>query len=248
MDSGNNAVELYSWAKELTTTNWGKTLIIAPHQDDESLGSGGTIALLRQAGVPIEVVFVSDGSMSHPNSKRYPKEKLVALREAEALAALKILGVEDGAVHFMRLQDSQVPNAASEGFEDAVTVFQQLLEGIRPKIILVPWRRDPHKDHRATWQIVQAAISNFNQSIRRLEYLIWLWERGEADEFPKQDEVRLWKVDIAAVADLKQKAILAHTSQTTRLINDDPDGFILSPEVLAHFSGKYELFAEIVGG
>lgn len=244
MNSGSKQAELYRRAEELSIESLGKTLVIAPHQDDESLGCGGTIALLRQAGTPVEVVFVSDGSMSHPNSLRYPSERLVALRESEALAALQILGVEEEAVHFMRLQDSAVPGIDTAGFEDASDQFKRLIETFQPAVILVPWRRDPHKDHRATWQIVDAAIANRGKPVRRLEYLIWLWERGEANEFPQEGEAKLWRMNIAITTELKQEAIAAHVSQTTRLINDDPEGFMLSPEVLAHFGSGFELFAE----
>ena len=98
--------------------NWGTTLVIAPHQDDESLGCGGTIALLRSKDIPVHVLFTSDGSMSHPNSKEYPAEKLMLLREDEALNALKILGVERDAVIFMRLKDSILPDEKAAGFEE----------------------------------------------------------------------------------------------------------------------------------
>ena len=70
----------------------GNALVIAPHPDDESLGCGGTIALLRQRGYSVHVLFVSDGTMSHPNSPAYPAERLRKVREAEALDALEVPG------------------------------------------------------------------------------------------------------------------------------------------------------------
>ena len=69
--------------------SFGRTLVVAPHQDDESLGCGGAIALLRELGHPVHALFVTDGSMSHPTSLRYPAPKLSQLREQEALAALQ---------------------------------------------------------------------------------------------------------------------------------------------------------------
>jgi hypothetical protein len=42
----------------------------------------------------------------------------------------------------------------------------------------------------------------------------------------------------------KGRAIAAHRSQTTRLIDDDPGGFLLSQIDLAHFDLSYEFFLE----
>jgi len=36
-------------------------LVLAPHQDDEAIGAGGALILASAAGVPIHIVFVTDG-------------------------------------------------------------------------------------------------------------------------------------------------------------------------------------------
>jgi LmbE family N-acetylglucosaminyl deacetylase len=237
----------YDNASELTGTelsNLGSVLVVAPHQDDESLGCGGTIALLRQRGIPVHVVFVSDGSMSHPNSKQYPAEKLMLLREQEAINALQILDVHADSIMFLRLKDGKVPAAGNERFEEAVDIMHTLIDRIEPQTIMVPWQRDPHPDHRASWQIVYEAMQRSDRSIRKLEYLIWLWERAAQTDLPKPGEVLVWQVDVKPVSVLKKQAIAAHVSQTTPLITDDPEGFTLSPEVLSHFDKPTELFIE----
>lgn len=38
-----------------------QVLVIAPHPDDESIGAGGTIARLAQAGAEVHVIVVTDG-------------------------------------------------------------------------------------------------------------------------------------------------------------------------------------------
>ncbi|GAB2700670.1 PIG-L family deacetylase [Mucilaginibacter koreensis] len=222
----------------------GTTLIVAPHQDDESLGCGGLIALLRELYIPVHVVFTTDGSLSHPNSKTYPAYELMQLREKEAIAALKILGVDELQVTFLRLQDGSLPATDQPGFIQAANAVQQVLLSVQPHTIVTPWQRDPHPDHRATWQMVNHAIGQTGAIYRRLEYLVWLWERAADDDLPKPGETKVWKADITPVNQRKQEAIRAHLSQTTRMIDDDPEGFILSPEVLAHFNTGQEIFVE----
>jgi len=248
MTSGTEPYNWYASAPVITADEiqaFGTTLVIAPHQDDESLGCGGTIALLRQAGIPVKVVFTTDGGLSHPNSKTHPKDKLVSLREQEAVAALQLLGVEEEDVTFMRLPDGSLPLVHQPGFGTAVERIKQLVVLYNPQTILLPWQRDPHSDHRATWQIVNTALQTIKTKPRKLEYLIWLWERAAPEDLPKLDEVTVCSVDITAVMTQKKDAIAAHVSQTTRLINDDPDGFMLSPEVLAHFDRPFEIFVEL---
>lgn len=223
---------------------FGTTVVVAPHEDDESLGCGGTIALLRQMNVPVFVVFVSDGSKSHPNSKKFPAEKLRGLREAEALKALQILGVPKENASFMRLKDTAVPNKTSPGFDAAVGQMLEILTSINPKTILVTWEKDNHPDHRSSWQILHQAVLQLKTQPRVLQYLIWIWELGKQADIVQSESVKWFQVNIKPVIQIKKKAVEAHASQISRLIDDDPEGFILSPEILAHFDYTEELFIE----
>lgn len=245
-----SGTERQSWlqqAKEISPENllsFGKTVVIAPHPDDESLGCGGTIALLRNAGLPVHVIFVSDGTLSHPNSKKYPAEKLRELRETEALNALKFLNVDSANASFMRIKDRSVPNPGENGFDAAVNRMLEILDHINPDTILVTWEKDPHPDHRASWQIVNKAAKLLNQKPRILQYLIWIWELGEHSDLLVNQHTKLYLIKIASVFQQKKQAIAAHVSQVSRLIDDDPEGFILSPQILAHFDYADELFIE----
>ncbi len=247
MVSGAERVDLKQQAIEISTENlakFGTTVVVAPHPDDESLGCGGTIALLRKAGLPVHVIFVSDGTLSHPNSKKYPAEKLRQLRESEALKALKILNVAADDASFMRLKDRSVPNPGEPNFEPAVQQILQILQPLQPDTILVTWKKDPHPDHRAAWQIVNSAALRLKKTPRILQYLIWIWELGKNDDLIVNQLHNFYFSDIKTVFDLKKQAIAAHISQVSSLIDDDPEGFILSPEILAHFDHSDELFIE----
>ena len=220
--------------------DWGRTLVVAPHPDDESLGCGGAIALLRKFGKEVFLLVLSDGTLSHPNSQKFPAEKLRDLREREMQAALEILNVPTERATFFRYRDRSVPNKNSTDWEAAIKRCRDYLEKIQPRTILVPWRRDPHPDHRAAFSL----IKNANSAARIIEYPIWLWEIAERDDAPQSDEVRAWRLDINSVFERKQKAIHAHQSQTTDLIDDDPRGFRLTPEILRNFADTWEVYLE----
>src|SRR6476646_4617280 len=80
-------------------------LIVAPHQDDETLGCGGLIALKREQGIPVQVVFITDGAASHTWHPRFKAGEIAPIRKQEALTALAILGVEQTQIHFLDKRD-----------------------------------------------------------------------------------------------------------------------------------------------
>ena len=224
--------------------SFGPTLVVAPHPDDESLGCGGTIALMARAGLPVHVLFVSDGTGSHRDSPTYPPERLRALRETEAREALARLGLPGNAAIFLRLPDRFVPWEGQPGFDTAVAAVALLLRERQPATILVPWRGEHHCDHVASWQIVRAAAAQQTPRPRLLEYPIWLWERTVTHRDPTAREVVGWRLDIGPVFERKRAAIEAHRSQLTDLIADAQFAFRLEPDFLANFARPWELFLE----
>lgn len=223
----------------------GPTVVIAPHPDDESLGCGGLLTLLRQAGLPAWCVLVSDGSMSHPHSQKFPAAARQALREQELREALALLGLPDDALLPLGLPDGSVPMPDTESGAVAVERLTEFLRTTRPQTVLVPWRRDPHPDHRATYQLVQAALGQLPQPVLLLEYVVWAWERAAPADLPQLGEAQGWQLDITPVLAQKQRAIAAHRSQLAGgPIDDDPTGFTLAPSMLAHFSRPVEVFYE----
>ncbi len=238
MEWKDKAIELKPGSFDSVST----CLVLAPHPDDESLGCGGLIALLKEKGKEVFVLFITDGSLSHPNSKQYPAERLAALRKEEAIRALDVLGVPHGHVFFLNKKDGALPAKGEPYFERNCNQLHLLIRLLHPDLILMPYQKDPHRDHRATGEMMAEATQKNHTSFRVLQYVIWLHERGEREDMPDDNVLRY--VDITSYQSLKQEAIEQHLSQTTRLIDDDPEGFILSPEVLAHFNTHKEYYIE----
>ena len=214
----------------------GRVVLLAPHPDDESLGCGGLLALLADAGAPAHIIVVTDGSKSHPNSREYPEPRLCALREMEAREAAGHLG-HGSCVEFLRFPDCGLPNDGDPEFEAAADRLAAIVDDLRPHTLIVPWRRDPHCDHVATWALARARRRPW---VRWLEYPVWSWTAP--DTAPGDDEAAAWRIDVTPALERKARAIAAHRSQTTDLIADDPEGFQLRPDVLAHFQRPWELY------
>ena len=225
-----------------TVRSLGRTTVLAPHPDDESLGCGGLLATLAQAGVPARVVVVTDGTQSHPGSAAYPADRLRELREAEAAEAVAALGLDAGSLAFLRHRDCGVPAPGTDAFDRAAGRLAEALGWA--ETVLVPWRRDPHGDHVATWELAAAAAARLDRRPRWIEYPVWAWPHAATEAAPQEGEATAWRLDIGRVLPAKRRAVAAHRSQLTALIDDDPDGFRLAPEMLAHFDRPWELFLE----
>lgn len=231
-------------SQTVAADSFGNSLIVAPHPDDETLGCGGTAALLLQQGLKVNFVFVSDGTMSHPNSRKFPASQLRELRETEAVEAVTILGASKSETEFLAYPDRAVQGFQSPFFESAVRIFASRLMRIKPDTVFLPWKNDPHPDHRATWQIVSEAVRRLVDRPRLVQYPIWLWEMGEPQDLEQIGKMDVFCVDISKTLKIKQEALGAHKSQVSDLIDDDPEGFRLSAAVLENFAHDREIFFE----
>ncbi|MBD1843386.1 PIG-L family deacetylase [Cyanobacteria bacterium FACHB-63] len=228
--------------KSISTIDLGCVLVVAPHPDDETLGCGGAIAALRLLDYPVQVLVISDGTLSHPRSQKYPAAALRSLREQETIAALNCLGVSAEAVTFLRLPDGSISDHLTSDLTG--TACCAYLQAVLPKTVFLPWRCDPHPDHRAAWQLIHQAISTLVLSPRIIEYPIWDWDPDQRETVNNSAKITGWRLNISTIVHLKQQAIAQYRSQTTNLIDDDPEGFRLTPEMLANFSHPWELYFE----
>lgn len=175
----------------------GKILVFAPHPDDETLGCGGTLALLRQNGCAVKVIFVTDGG----GAGGLP-DGTVAIRRKEAAAALNVLGVDD--MVFLDEPDGGFRNTPK--FEKYVF---ELFRKFQPDWLFLPSVLDYHRDHIAIGQAILSCWQRWEGVSRTFFYEIW-------SPLPAT-----CVVDISHVAELKREAIsryelpLAHCDYLT---------------------------------
>jgi LmbE family N-acetylglucosaminyl deacetylase len=213
-------------------------IIVAPHPDDESLACGGLIAHACARGLRAKVVIVTDGAGSHPNSKAYPPDRLSALREDEAKQAGAEPGLRQEDMLFLRLPDRFVPHEGEEA-ERAIEAIVDCARKIGAGSLFVGWRHVPHCDHEASYRIARAVQRRAGE-IRLFEYVIWGHTLPPTEVDPMHSGFRI-RIDRDA-REKKRRAIAAHRSQTSALIDDDPGGFLFSQIDLAHFDRPYEFF------
>ena len=215
------------------TPNSDACIVFAPHQDDETLGSGGTIIQKKRKGADVKIVFMTDGNNSH---KHLFPDDLKDIRRSEAIAACKVLGIDEQDVIFFDNEDGKL----SECFENGVGQVLRLIAEVSPKEVYIPYIGDHHPDHKATNKIVLAALKQSGQRFTVYEYPTWFWDYWPIVEIgtlkkgviKKKMDISLssisstlrdlrCSVKVSDVIGIKHDALYKHTSQLTRMNKGD---------------------------
>lgn len=147
-----------------------KILVLSPHPDDDILGCGGTLRLLKQAESEIRIIYLTDGQLGfNDNKKRAAREReeLSRRREQEAKKAAASLGISD--LIFWRYKDSSL---ALHKTNQRLMVEQ--ISGFKPDMIFAPSFLDNNPDHMETAKILAEAlrsIEKYNPQV--YSYEIW---------------------------------------------------------------------------
>jgi LmbE family N-acetylglucosaminyl deacetylase len=104
--------------KPFSLDGYHRLLILAPHCDDETLGSAGLILAAQRAGIQVRVVIATNGdgylfATMQDFKKVYPTHTdfihLGEIRQQESLLAMAILGVKHDQVTFLGYPDRGSP-------------------------------------------------------------------------------------------------------------------------------------------
>jgi len=168
-----------------------KLMCVLAHPDDESLGTGGTLARYASEGVETYLITATRGERGwFGDEKENPGlEELGKMREAELRCASEMLGVRE--VHFMDYIDGDLDQAP---YEEAVGKIVSHLRRVKPDVVITfaPDGAYGHPDHIAICQITTAAIMcaadpNYTDSsmephsVSKLYYMAW--PKGKWDAY-----------------------------------------------------------------
>jgi glucosamine-6-phosphate deaminase len=144
------------------------------------------------------------------------------IRESEAVAGLRTLGLEEGAARFLDLPFYQTGKVRKDPVGPAdVAIIRGLLEGVRPDLVFVAGDlSDPHGTHRMCKEAIDRALAEVVAAgIPRPE--VWLY-RGAWQEWPVTEAT--WLVPLSQEElRLKIQAIFKHQSQKDTAPFPGPD-------------------------
>jgi LmbE family N-acetylglucosaminyl deacetylase len=134
-----------------------KLMCVLAHPDDESLGTGGILAKYATEEVETYLVTATRGERGwFGDESEYPGlEVLAKTREAELLAAARVLGIRR--VDFLDYIDGDLDRASPA---EAVAKIVGHLRRVRPDVVVTfdPAGSYGHPDHIAICQFTSAAI------------------------------------------------------------------------------------------
>jgi N-acetylglucosamine malate deacetylase 1 len=175
--------------------------VLAPHPDDETFGCGGTLRMLTESGVTVDVAFMTRGEQGIEAGETPSTEanrQMAEIRSREARAACDVLGVRN--VMFLNGHDTRL----NEEPQLAASIAELLVGGNYHRVFC-PWPQDAHDDHRATFALLKRAVAGGqgDQSF----WLYEVWKPLPANTF----------VPIDHTMEAKRQAMEQYQSQLSQL-------------------------------
>jgi len=176
-----------------------RLLVLAPHCDDETLGVGALIADARRRGVHVTVAFLTNGDGFEIAAQREMRDvavngaemiRFAQKRQAEALKAMHLLGVEPSDVVFLGYPDRGLKALWEKNWERnnpfrspftacdhspyaqafspktpysgsaLLSDLERLMRSVRPTDVFVTHPADDHPDHHTAAAFTQAALQS----------------------------------------------------------------------------------------
>ena len=184
--------------------NNSKILIVAAHPDDEVIGCGGLIARNVRLGNSVDVVFMTDGVSSRNNLEN---EYLIENRKKNALLSSSLLGVNS--THFFTFPDNSMDVVP---FLNIAKSVEDIINKIRPDIVITHSNKDLNIDHRLTHEAVLVATRpkpmNFVRKLMFFEIVSSTNWNPTANQFHPVEYV-----DIGDFIDLKKESLKCYESE-----------------------------------
>ena len=204
-------------------SNFKKTLVIAPHLDDETIALGGTIKKLSKSKVKVDVVIVGGHLPPLYDKKNY------LVTKKESFKALKILGVKK--VYYLDLPALEFHK---KYYQKINSKINELINSLNPTAVFIPFP-DRHIDHRTVFDCAMVntrpnkkKYPNYVLSYETLSETHWNAPYIEANFNPD------FFINIDSTMKDKIRALKCYKSQ----IKDNQSRSIEAVQALARFRGS----------
>ena len=199
-------------------TSDSRLMLIAPHPDDEALACSIILQRAVRTDAPIRVVYATDGDdnpwpqrvlerkwrLNAADRKRWGK-----LRRAEALGALRVLGVSASSVRFLALPDQGLTDLLKCDCRSALERFRAVIRNWSPTHLLVPSTADTHPDHSALGVMLRLVLAEFFSDKPQMSVWSYAVHGRSVAFFDGAQKLRQSRLEMA----VKQRAIRSHKTQ-----------------------------------
>ena len=143
-------------------------LAVLAHPDDETFGTGGTLALYARSGVNVHLICATRGEVGEMDPKLMRGfDSIASRREHELRCAAELLGLSG--VYFLNYRDSGMPGSPDNSHPDALVAqplekvaseVGQFIRELKPQVVITfdPIGGYRHPDHIA---IQRATVKAF---------------------------------------------------------------------------------------
>lgn len=136
-----------------------KTIVIAPHPDDEILGVGGTLLRRKSEGKKVAWLIVTGISVQSGWDEEKVKQRSDEIRRVGELFCFD----EVFTLNFPTTQLDRVP------MSDLVAGISNVFKSFKPEEVFVPHLSDVHTDHRIVFDAVASCTKWFRYpSVKRV--------------------------------------------------------------------------------
>ena len=233
-----------------------KILIIFAHPDDETMLTGGTLALLNQTGADIYYLCATRGGGGELGEPPVCQRAEIGQYRAQELAcAVEALG--GGGLEFLDHLDPIIGENEelypyTNDFNGLVTQIKAHIQNIKPDVVISHGTNGEygHPGHILTHEAVSTAIQQLQATAP--------WFYTFCADFPghprprhaNQDNPADIILDVSAVMEQKERAAYCHRSQNALFVrrSSKRSGYQLTvPEILINVESLHRIYPNVTG-
>ena len=161
-------------------------MVISVHPDDETLGCGGTLLKHKQDGDSINCMYVTNGN-------NFQKKAIAKLDKMYGFEHSFQLGLPEIVLDDISLAE-------------IIPKMSKVINEIKPDIIYLPNRSDPHSDHRRTFEASVATTKSFRYPfVKKIMMCEVISETDFAPALPENTFIPNVFVDVSEFFEEKMK-------------------------------------------